>query len=190
MDNAIAGPRRYSVKFEVPSATVGDILGLLIKEVEGAKVEPTNDPLRFKMSFVAFMSQLSTLLGLVSEHAEQLVVAPYQPQVSAAMIPFTPRPRSVVVPTGMPITHLPSRGNTKGRKFDSQSRTATAILGVLKEKPIAHNPDFADAFEAAGLSRSSVGNIVRTLLRRGLIVRCGYAAYRLPTEQEKAEKHG
>lgn len=188
MDTPTAEPRRYSVKFEVPSATAGDLLGLLIKEVEGPKVEPTNDPARFKMSFVAFMSQLGTILGLVSEHAEQLVIAPYHPQTSAALIPFTPRPKPVEIPTGTVITRVSSR--KRGRQFDLQSRTARAVLGVLQQKPVAHPPDFADAFEAAGLARNSIGKVLSNLISYGLIVRCGYAAYRLPTEQEKVEQRG
>jgi len=187
MAEVAAEPRRYSVRFEVSSATVGTVLGLLINEVEGSKVEPTGDPARFRMSFVAFMSQLSTILGLIAEHAEHLVIAPFQAQASAALLPFAAKPRPVEVPAGVTVTQLPSRKSGRKSGGDPQSRTARAILGVLEKKPIAHPPDFTEAFETAGLSTQSIGGVLSNLIKYGLIVRCGYAAYRLPTEQEKIE---
>ncbi len=180
-----ASPRRYTVKFDLSAAQSGNLLGLLVSEVEGMTISPTSDPTRLKMSFVTTLDALATIVGCIAPHAEGLIIAPYTAPQTEAMRPFAQRARNVPIPPGTNVTKFAPRKS--GKQFDASSRGALAVKGVLDGLPIAYATDFEHAFAAAGLAKGSIGMTLSKLAEHGLIIRASRGAYRLPTEQEKLD---
>jgi len=183
-----AGPRRYRMSFNCRMTHVGDIIGCLVKEVESPKMEPNGED--FKVSLVCMQDQLPTVLGLVIDNVEHIVIAPHVPEPpKSAPVMFKPQvARPVATPLQREVTYLPAQ---RTRRSDTSGGVAGTALGkiVLRVfsdgRRVAHPADFAEAIGDAGFSPASASAVVFKLVQEGTLVRVGHGAYRLPTVQDQ-----
>lgn len=183
-------PRRNRVSFECGMGNLGSIMDLLVKHIGKPTAVPVNDD-RYKITFLAMLSDCLRVLDLIQDNIEKLTVLPEDVNVvSEAARPYQAKLRPVyTVPAHVQVKRIPmKRKYTRGGGKASQKTTGLAILSAFRTKSIAHNPDFADALQEAGFQATTVSSIVNELLREGAMIRCGHGAYRLPTAEDTVQK--
>lgn len=182
----VVGPRRYRVGLNCRTDAVGTVIGLLIQEVEQPKMEKVGDA--FRLTLVCMHDQLLIVLGVVMDHADNLIVAPFVPEVKMAPATFrAPKPTYVATPLQKEVTYLPAQRKrpTTGLKT-SETGAGIAILSAFKDGGrVKHPADFQDAMAAAGYSGNGVGSTLARIVSEGDLVRVGRGAYRLPTTQDQ-----
>lgn len=188
----VAGPRRYRVSFNCRTDAVGPVIGLLIKEVEQPKMETVGE--NYKLTLVCFQDQLVTVLGVVVDQADDIVVAKYTPETKMAPAVFRPPQQLARVVTPLQremapvkvrpvITRSPAGSNTRARDL----RTGKAVLRAFSDGAVLkHGADFAEELVKEGYNSNSWSPIVARLADEGDLVRVGRGAYRLPTAHDQS----
>ena len=170
----IVSPRRYSVKMDVPADAVGPLFGLLIKEVEQPKMEPSLDGVNHRITLICMMDQVPTIVAIIVKDAVQFFVGPYNPEAKSVATYKPPQQLARVV--------TPLEKDT--RKFISA--TGKAILTAFADGVrVKHPADFVEAIVKAGFSGTSYASVVNRLVSEGDLVRIGHGAYRLPSALER-----
>ena len=186
----IASPRRYSVKMDVPADAVGPLFGLLIKEVEQPKMEPSLDGVNHRITLICMMDQVPTIVAIIVKDAVQFFVGPYNPeaksvatykppqQLARVVTPLEKDTRKFIRAKGLP--NVP--GGAKTRNTATGKAILTAFADGVRVK---HPADFVEAIVKAGFSGTSYASVVNRLVSEGDLVRIGHGAYRLPSALER-----
>lgn len=187
----VAGPRRYRVCFNCRADAVGAVIGLLIKEVESPKMETIGE--NYKLTLICMHDQLRTVIDMVLDDADQLVIAPFVPEVKMGPATFiAPRNMArVVTPLQRDVTLLPAqrRRLQGGYARVSDTPVAIALLKAFDDgRRVVHYADLAEALVTAGYSAGSAGKTSSELVEEGTLVRIGRGAYRLPTTQDELSR--
>lgn len=179
-----AGPRRYRVSLNCRVDAVGTVIGLLIREVEQPKMETVGD--NFKLTLVCMHDQLLTVIGIVIDHADNLIVAPYIPEARPGTAVFRPPTTlaRVVTPLAREVAPAKRRMNSNsGRQKDTG--TGQALMSAFNDGGrVKHPADFAEAMTKAGYNPSGMSSAINRIVEEGDLVRVGRGAYRLPTTQD------
>lgn len=185
----VAGPRRYRVCFNCRADAVGVVLGLLIKEVESPKMETIGD--NYKLTLICMHDQLRAVVDMVLDDADQLVIAPFVPEVKMGPAVYRP-PQTmarVVTPLQKEVTMLPAQRRREhgARAKASDSPMGKIVMAMFKDtsRRVLHAADFGDELGKAGYAGSSTGWVTARMTEEGSLVRIGRGAYRLPTTQDE-----
>lgn len=181
----VAGPRRYRVSFNCRADAVGAVIGLLIREVESPKMETIGE--HYKLTLICMHDQLRTVLDLVVDDADCLVIAPHVPEMKMAPAVYKPPQQlaKVVTPLQRDVQVIrPRLTRVKGNKC-RHTQSGSALLKAFDDGArVKHAPDFSEALVAAGFNGNSWSPTAARLVEEGDLVRIGRGAYRLPTAHE------
>jgi len=171
------GPRRYRVSFNCRIDALGTVIGLLIKEVEQPEMKQVGD--NYKLTLVCFHDQLITVLGVVIDHADSLVVAPYVPE--AKLAPAVYRPPQQLARVVTPLQReLPERkrhrvNSRSGKQKDTG--TGKALMSAFDDNGrVKHPADFAEAMTKHGYNPSGMSSVINRIISEGDLVRVGHVA--------------
>lgn len=181
----VTGPRRYRVSFNCRTDAVGAVIGLLIKEVESPKMETVGE--HYKLTLICMHDQLRAVIDMVLDDSDNLIVAPYVPEVKMAPAVFRPqKPAYVKTALEKEVTYLPAkRTRVKGGAKCKDTAAGRALLAAFAEGGRVKYPaDFSDALVKAGFASNSYSALVHKMTQEGDLVRVGQGAYRLPTTQD------
>lgn len=182
--------RKYKISFACPVSVLGTIMDAFLSESVTPTAVPAAEAGRYKITATVWQETLPKLMGMISQDAEQLVVAPVQdvhPE-TRALLPKSAGPQLVYDEAQVqriPAMVKPRAAGKKALRRDSPA--GVAMIKAFERKSIVHFGDFVDALTAAGYSRTSAGGQLNELVNEGSVVRIGHGAYRLPTEQEKID---
>jgi hypothetical protein len=173
------GPRRYMLKVDVEADAVAPILGLLMKEVEQPRLEPTENGLH-RISLICFHDQTPTLLGLIVDRATRFYLGPYVPQAKVAPAVFVAPGPKYTPPQQKTFTRV--KGGAKVENYAS----SRIILSLFKDgRRTINNADAIEVLAANGYKASSGPALLSKLTLEKILVRCGQGVYRLPTSSEQ-----
>jgi len=185
----VAGPRRYRIQFEVGADRVGDLIGLLVKDVTALNTQPATADAH-RISFACLYDQLGTIIPLVtSANVDRLIVRPDDEESK----PFA---RGAADNRPLEVGHVqvrrfaPTHPKLKagGHILEEANPYRKIIKQMLAgDRTVAHFTDIADAFAAAGLSAANASNVLNRMTQQGMLVRIHRGAYRLPTTEETAD---
>ncbi len=182
----VTGPRRYRVSFNCRTDSVGAVIGLLIREVESPKMETVGE--HYKLTLICMHDQLRTVIDMVLDDADNLIIAPHVPEVKMAPATFrAPKPVYVQTDLQRQVTYAPvKRTRVKGGAKIKDTAAGKAMLAAFANGGrVKHPPDFTEALIAAGFAGNSYSALVHKLIKEGDLVRVGQGAYRLPTTQDQ-----